>query len=95
MLASIQKYLASLPPVFIDGTLYALIAWFTFNQSYLGGDEAAKYIEPEFKFWLNWIVGSGATVFAAIKMFRSTTFSEHKEEEKKKSTGNTTFITKP
>jgi len=82
MLAAIQKYFTSVPPVFIDGVLYALIAWFTFNQAYFGGDEAAKYIEPETKFWLNWLIGSSASLFAAIKMFRSTSYSEHLEEIK-------------
>lgn len=81
MIKAFQKYLYSLPPVFIDGILYAMIAWFTFNQSYLGGDEAAKWIEPETKFWINWVIGSGATVFAAIKMFRSTTFAEHQAQQ--------------
>lgn len=83
MIKALQKYLYSLPPVFIDGILYAMIAWFTFNQSYLGGDEAAKWIEPETKFWINWVIGSGATVFAAIKMFRSTTFAEHQAQQSK------------
>lgn len=86
MIRLVQKYLSSIPPVFIDGSLYALIAWFTFNQSYLSGDEAAKYIEPETKFWLNWIVGSGATIFAAIKMFRSTVFAEHQTKKKEDDT---------
>lgn len=83
MIKAFQKYLYSLPPVFIDGILYAMIAWFTFNQSYLGGDEAAKWIEPETKFWINWMIGSGATIFAAIKMFRSTTFAEHQAQKPK------------
>jgi len=83
MIAAIQKYFTSVPPMFIDGALYAMIAWFTFNQAYFGGDEAAKYIDPETKFWLNWIIGSSASLFAAIKMFRSTSYSEHLEEVKK------------
>lgn len=86
MIAFIQKYFASIPSVFIDGALYALIAWFTFNQAYFGGDEASKYIEPETKFWLNWSIGSGASLFAAIKMFRSTVFAEHKTKKKEDDT---------
>ncbi len=83
MIKAFQKYLYSLPPVFIDGVLYVMIAWFMFNQSYLGGDEAAKWIEPEVKFWINWLIGSGATIFASIKMFRSTTFAEHQAQKPK------------
>jgi hypothetical protein len=89
MIAAIQKYFTSVPPMFIDGTLYALIAWFTFNQAYFGGDEAAKYIEPETKFWLNWVIGSSASLFAAIKMFRSTSYSEHLAEVKKEGKSGT------
>lgn len=94
MIAYLQRYLSSVPPVFIDGMLYALIAWFTFNQSYLGGDEAAKFISPEAKFWINWVIGSGATIFASIKMFRNSTFAQHQEQKKQKS-GETTIFTKP
>jgi len=67
--------------VFIDGLLYALIAWFTFNQAYFGGDEAAKYIEPMTKFWLNWVIGSGASLVASIKMYRSTAFAKHQAKK--------------
>jgi hypothetical protein len=81
MIAFLHKYFSNIPAVFIDGTLYALIAWFTFNQSYLSGDESAKWIEPGTKFWLNWAIGSGATVFAAIKMFRSTAYADHKSDK--------------
>lgn len=79
------QYFASIPAVFIDGLLYVLVAWFTFNQSYLGGDEAAKYVQPATKFWLNWAIGSGAILCGSIKMFRSTSYSDHqkiKEEPK-------------
>lgn len=95
MIAYIQKYLASIPPVFIDGLLYALIALFTFCQAYFGGDEAAKFITPATKFWLNAVIGGGATVFAAIKMFRNSTFAQHQDEQKKAKSGDTQFIPKP
>jgi hypothetical protein len=89
MIAAIQKYFTSVPPMFIDGALYALVAWFIFNQAYFGGDEASKYIEPMTKFWLNWSIGSGATLFGAIKTFRSTSYSEHLEEVKKEGKSGT------
>lgn len=81
MIAYLHKYLANIPAVFIDGTLYALIALFTFNQTYFGGDEAAKYIEPQTKFWMNWFIGACATVFASIKAFRSTSYASHKADK--------------
>lgn len=74
----------ALKPVVVDGLLYVLVAWFTFNQSYFGGDEAAKYISPLTKFWLNWGIGSGAVIVAALKMFRSTTYADHTKQEKEK-----------
>ena len=71
-----------IPSLFIDGVLYGSIAWFVFSQSYLGGDEAAKWIEPRAKFWLLYWIGSAGTVSGAMKMFRSTAFSQYQTEKK-------------
>jgi hypothetical protein len=90
MIKAVASYCSGIPPVFIDGCLFVLIAWFIFNQSYFGGDEASKFISPVFKFWLNWVIGSGATMFGALKMFRSTSYAQH--QENKKGTGNTDFF---
>jgi len=77
MLARLANYLAGIPPVFLDGILYSGIAWLLFSQSYLGGDEAAKYINPALKFWINYAVGSLAAIAGALKMFRSTSYADH------------------
>lgn len=82
MIKAFANYFSSIPSVFIDGLLYVLVAWFIFSQSYLGGDEAAKYIEPETKFWVNFFIGSFAASCGALKMFRSNSFAEHQEEKK-------------
>lgn len=82
MIRAAQQYLASIPAVFIDGVLYAAVAWLVFSQAYLGGDEAAKYVEATLKFWINYVIGSMAAVTAAIKMFRSTAYSEHQQAKK-------------
>lgn len=82
MIKRISNYFAGIQPVFIDGTLYALMAFFIFSQSYLGGDEAAKWISPAVKFWINYVVGGMAAFFGAVKMFRSTAFAEHQENKK-------------
>lgn len=76
-----SNYLGSIPSVFIDGLLYTLIALFTFSQAYFGGDEAAKYISPEVKFWLNALIGGSASVCGALKMFRSNSFAEHQQKK--------------
>lgn len=71
--------------MFIDGLLFAILAWFIYNQTYFGGDEAAKYISPKFKFWMTWVIGSIATVAGAVKTFRSQAYARHVE----KKNGNT------
>lgn len=82
MIRATINYLQSIPAVVIDGTLYAMVAWLIFSQAYLGGDEAAKWINPAIKFWINYVVGSLAATVGAVKMFRSTSYSEHQKEKK-------------
>lgn len=77
----ISRYIQDIPDAHIDCVLYAAIAWFLFSQSYLSGDEAAKYISPLWKFWINYAIGSGGALTGAIKMFRSNTFAKHQEEK--------------
>lgn len=93
MIRALSSYFVGVPPVFIDGLLYAAMAFLTFSQAYLGGDEAAKWIAPAAKFWINYAVGGTAALAAAIKMFRSTSFGEHLEQKRKN--GDTTIIPKP
>lgn len=73
------RYFKVVPPVFIDGLLYILIAVLAFSQAYFGGDEAAKFISPAFKFWLNGILGMSLAAVGALKMFRSSTYAEHRQ----------------
>jgi len=71
--------------------LYLLIALSTAVASFLGTDEAAKYIEPEQLFWArgaNTILGS---VALTIKGYISPGFQDWL---RKKSAGNTEFISK-
>lgn len=81
MIKRAANYFGSVPPVFTDGCLYALIAFFIFSQSYLGGDEAAKYVPPTLKFWLNYFIGGAGAFFGAVKMFRSTAYGDHVAEK--------------
>ena len=82
MLRAAARYFGGIPAVFIDGALYTGIAWFMFNQVYLGGDEAAKWMEASVKFWLNWVIGSIVTMLTAVKTFRSTGYAKHQEDKK-------------
>lgn len=77
MIKAAANYFAAVPTVFIDGLLYCLIALFMFCQTYFGGDEAAKYIDPTMKFWLNGVIGAAGAICGALKMFRSNSFAEH------------------
>lgn len=81
-----SQYLGSIPAVFIDGFLYMLIAMFTFLQGYMSGDEAAKWVNPEVRFWMNCTIGSLAAACGAIKMFRSTSYSAHQDAKKEENT---------
>ncbi len=83
--SAIQK-LASIPAVFIDGSLYVLIALFGALSAAFSTDEAAKYLHPEHLFWLRTICNVNAAWLLALKMFRSTSYSQHVvvAEEKKK-----------
>ncbi len=88
------KRFSDIPAVFIDGFIICALSYFTFSQVYFSGDDAAKYIDPMLKFYINYIFGGLAIVFATLKSFRSNTFSEH-QAEKKKLSDQTAFITKP
>jgi hypothetical protein len=92
MLKAVSKYFSDIPGVFIDGVLYCAISWFIFAQGFLGGDEAAKWLEPETKFWLNFFIGSGGCIAGSLKMFRSSTYADHQAEKK---SGNTQFLNRP
>ena len=82
MIRATATYLASIPAVFIDGLLFAMIAWLVFSQSYMGGDEAAKYVTPMVKFWINYVIGSLAAIAGSVKMFRSTSYAAHQKDKK-------------
>lgn len=66
--------------MWIDGTLYVCIAGFAFLDVFFGSDMAYKYIESYTLFWLKGSVGFVGAMALALKMFRSTTFSDHKDE---------------
>ncbi len=67
--------------MWIDGVLYSCIALFGFLQAYFSSEEAYKYLNPYVLFWIKAAVGGLGSVAGALKMFRSTTFADHKEEQ--------------
>lgn len=81
MIVFLQRYFAKVSPMFVDGTLYALIALFGYLNGYFGSDDAAKYIDAKTLFYLNGLVGGLGATFLAIKMFRSTQYAEHVDKK--------------
>lgn len=91
MIRSIAAYCATIPPVFIDGLLYALVAMFGFLQTQFGSDDAAKFISPQVLFWIKTVVGAMAAMALSIKLYRSTAFADHQAQKK----ADTAFLTRP
>lgn len=92
MIRGLANYFRGIPGVFIDGTLYALIAMFGAMIASFNAEEAYKYIEAHLLYWLKELSKWGLALVTAIKMFRSTSFGEHQETKRK---GDTTFVAKP
>lgn len=91
MIRRLSNYFGQVPPVFLDGLLYMLIAVFGAVQGYLSLDDSAKWVDPQILFWLKGVVIVCLTSVTAIKMFRSTAFAEHQ----RKKNGDTTILVKP
>lgn len=75
------KYGNRATPVFIDGTLYALMAMGTAAELALSNDDVYKYASPYFVFYsksLTNIILAGAT---AVKGFRSKSYSEYSKNK--------------
>lgn len=89
MIRAMSKYFADVSPVFLDGLLYVLVAFFGFMNTQLGADEALKHISPISLFWLKTFSGSMSASALALKMYRSTAFADHKQAQR-----DTAFITR-
>lgn len=86
MMRSIYQYFTKSPPIpsaYIDGFLYVSLAFWTACNTAMGSDEAEKWIPPCALFWVKTVCGVNSAWLLALKMFRSTSFSDHKEEKKK------------
>lgn len=92
MIRAVQNYFVSIPAVFIDGFLYFLIAVFGAALGVLTEDDAYKYINEFLLYWLKFVCKIGLAGSTAIKMFRSTGFSQH--QDMKKAQGDTVILKK-
>lgn len=78
------KQLCSIPSVWIDGSTYILLAVFMFLQNHFSSDDAAKFIAPQTLFIVKGVVGAFSAMFLALKLFRSTAFSDSKTDKETK-----------
>lgn len=78
----IQAYFAGVKPVWVDGTIYVLLALSAAVGLTFNNDDIYKYVTSvKFVFWTkNMNVWIGATLLA-MKMFRSTSYSDHLESK--------------
>lgn len=74
----IQAYFAGIKPVWIDGTLYVLLALFGAVELTLNNDDIYKYVtDVRLVYWGKNIFAWLLAVTTAIKMFRSTSYADH------------------
>lgn len=82
MINWIIKRYGGLKPVQIDGFLYVLIAVCAFVEETLRSNDVYKYMNPYAVFYGGLIIGTIGAGGLALKMFRSTTYSDHLDATK-------------
>ena len=87
-LLAIIGALKQVDPIFVDGGLYVGMAIFTALSGFFSTDEAAKYLEPVYLFWLRGFCTTNGAWMLALKMFRSSHYSEYRKN--KELNGNAT-----
>lgn len=92
MIKRISNYFAGVSPAFLDGCIYVMLAVTSANGVMLSSDNAAKYISSEVLFYTMWANSIIDAALLALKLFRSTAFADHKQEQKTK--GETAFLVK-
>ena len=80
------KSMAEVPPMFIDGLLFVMMAFLTAIAMRLASDDAAKYIEPKTLWWLVTWLGASIQGLQAFKMYRSEGYARHRAKLELKDT---------
>lgn len=93
MIRYLAKYFSTISPVFIDGLLYVMLAITAVNATALTSEAAKELMGKAVLFYGLWFNSAADAALLALKMYRSTSFAEHKEEKKR--AGNTEFFVKP
>lgn len=60
-----------------DGLLWVLVGVFTAMGATLTSDESYKYVMPGTLYWMKFYIGAMNAGCLALKMFRSTAFAKH------------------
>ena len=81
--AALWAWLTTVKPVVIDGLLYALIALFGALVGIFSSDEVYKYVNPHVVFWTRTVSSVLLATASALKMFRSTSYGDHRAEADK------------
>ena len=82
MIAKLLNWLLNgITPAQVDGLLYIAIAVSSANMGILTSDEIWKYVSPAFVFFLKWATILFNALVTALKMFRSTAYSESLAEK--------------
>jgi hypothetical protein len=80
----IYNRFSKLPYVYLDGVICVLLAIFMAIGDSFNSDEAAKYLDPWRLFWARSACGWIAQGLLALKLYRSTSYSDHIAMDKAK-----------
>lgn len=76
------RYLAQIPPMWLDGLLYLALAVLTQMQNDFSADDVLLYVGPVLLFWLKKSIGWAVAGALAVKLYRSRSFADHQDAKK-------------
>ena len=79
----INWIVGDITPTQMEGLLYTAIGVSTANLGVLTADEVWKYLNPSLVFYLKWGTILFNSLVVSLKMFRSTSYSDHLKEKDK------------
>lgn len=79
MITWVYKKMSSLPAVFIDGYLYFMIAILGALEAAMASKEVYEYMNSHVVFYTKFFSGIFIAGVSSIKMFRSSSYSDHQK----------------
>jgi hypothetical protein len=83
MLRRAANYFATVPPVFLDGLIYVLLSMTTTWMGIMSSESARQFVGVVWLFWINSFLVTANAGLLALKMFRSTSYSDHQNQKQK------------